>query len=131
MLAADGTLVISVPAHSSLFSAHDVSLGHFRRYRPRHISKLLGRHLRIVREGSLFTSLLPLRVAEVLRERMRAKESTPLSQGTVGIGQWHGGTLATRVIRAILRADAALARQLSRAGVSLPGLSYWAVCSKR
>jgi Methyltransferase domain len=131
MLADDATLIVSVPAHPSLFSAHDVSLGHFRRYRPRQISTLLGRHVRIVREGSLFTSLLPLRGAEVLRERMRAKESTPCAPGTVGIGQWHGGIVMTRGIRAILRVDAALARQLSRAGLSLPGLSYWAVCTKR
>jgi SAM-dependent methyltransferase len=131
LLAPNGTLIVSVPAHQALFSAHDVALGHFRRYRPRQISKLLGRHFDVVREGSLFTSLVPLRGAEVLLERARAKRGRDATREVVGVGKWQGGDLATRGIRGILRVDAALARQLARVGASLPGLSYWAVCSKR
>jgi Methyltransferase domain len=131
LLAADGTLVVSVPAHQLLFSAHDVSLGHFRRYRPSQISELLGRHLRIIRQGSLFTSLLPMRGAQVLVERARSKRPKPEIEAPKGIGQWKGGTFATRGIRSALSADAAFGRRLSRQGISLPGLSYWAICSKR
>lgn len=128
LLGPHGIVVVSVPAHQALFSAHDVSLGHFRRYGPRQISELLNRYLRVVRQGSLFTSLLPLRFAEVVVERLRP---TPAKPDVLGIGGWQGGKIATRSVRAMLRADAAIARRLSRAGASLPGLSYWAVCSKR
>ena len=131
LLDADSILVLSVPAHPTLFSAHDVSLGHFRRYRPRQISELLDRHLRVVRDGSLFTSLLPLRGVEVLLERARTKHAEPTDHEVEGIGQWHGGNLTTNGIRSVLGADAALGRRLSRTRFSLPGLSYWAVCTKR
>src|SRR5688500_19274752 len=32
ILAADGQVLISMPAHMSLFTQHDVALGHYRRY---------------------------------------------------------------------------------------------------
>ncbi len=131
LLAETGTLVVSVPAHQALFSAHDVALGHFRRYRPRQISQLLRRHLHIVREGSLFTSLVPLRGAEVAVERLRSKRHPSDTPTAVGVGQWKGGGPATRAIRGMLRADAAVGRRMSHTPVSLPGLSYWAVCCKK
>jgi hypothetical protein len=90
LLAGNGTLIVSVPAYQMLFSAHDVALGHFRRYRPRRIYALLGRHLRIVRHGSLFTSVLPLRGAQVAAECFSAKRSSkPDTAAPTGIGPCH------------------------------------------
>ena len=131
LLAPHAVLIVSVPAHQSLFSAHDVGLGHFRRYGHRQVGKLLARHLHILRQGSLFTSLLPLRAAEVRLERARARRGKPSGSGVVGVGRWHGNAVVTTVIRRLLTIDAALGRGLSRAGAALPGLSYWAVCTRR
>jgi hypothetical protein len=118
-LKADGWLVVSVPAHPSLYTAHDAMLLHERRYRVREIRALLRRSGTVVQEGSLFTTLLPLRAAEKLLESVRHKEPT-------GIGHWTGGPGLTRLLTGILGADAAANRWLTRTPAWAPGLSYWA-----
>ena len=58
-IAPGGALLVSVPAHPSLYSRHDAALGHYRRYRPADISTLVGARVDVVAEGPLFASLLP------------------------------------------------------------------------
>ena len=53
-------------------------------------------------DGSLFTSLLPLRGVEVLLERARTTHAGPTGHEVEGIGQWHGGNLTTNGIRSVL-----------------------------
>ncbi len=119
------TLIVSVPAHPRLFSAHDTFLHHCRRYRPRAVVELLDRHVEVVRHGSLFTSLVAGRAAQVAAERVgRHRRQT-------GVGAWHGGPLVTGAVTAVLRADARCGGALARRGVRLPGLSHWAVCRPR
>jgi SAM-dependent methyltransferase len=123
-LARSAFAVISVPAHPRLFSDHDRMLEHHRRYRPRELHDLLGRHLDVVARGSLFATLLAPRAAAVLLERAGRH------RGTSGVGGWSGGPALTSAMTAALDADAALGRQLADRGVRLPGLSTWAVCRR-
>lgn len=73
--AAKGTvLVITVPAFQSLWSGHDVFLGHRRRYRLSTVVALVqAEGLRVVERRYLFGVLLP--VAWIRRRRANARES--------------------------------------------------------
>lgn len=127
LLREDGYVVISVPAHQALFSSHDRLLRHFRRYAPADADGLVeGAGLQIVASGGLFGSLLPVRFAQVLVERVRDR-----SGNATGVGQWSGGRVTTGVVRRVLAADAALSLRASGHGRALPGLSYWALCRAR
>ncbi|MET0326341.1 MAG: methyltransferase domain-containing protein [Ilumatobacteraceae bacterium] len=124
-LADDGIAVFSVPAHPRLFSDHDRMLEHHRRYRPAQLRALVERHLHVVRSGSLFTTLVPPRALTVGLEHLgRHRDPT-------GVGAWSAGPLATRAVTAVLDADASLGLRLSGSGLSLPGLSTWAVAVRR
>jgi hypothetical protein len=117
------TVVLSVPAHPALFSAHDRMLEHHRRYQPAEFVALVGRHLQVVAHGPLFTSLLLPRAVSVGLERLgRRRPST-------GVGAWRGGPGLSRTTTAALGADAAAGRWLSDRGLRLPGLSAWAVAT--
>jgi len=126
MLADDGVLVVSVPAHQMLFTGHDTALGHHRRYSAASLSALLGRHLDIVREGSLFTSLLVPRGISAVAERVRPRDVPPAPES-----QWQHGRVLTTAVTAALRADSALGRVTANRRFRPPGLSVWAVCRPR
>ncbi len=124
-LRSGGTALISVPAWQPLFSQHDVALSHFRRYSPRAARSVFWQAgLVIETEGGLFHGLLLPRLAQVAGERLGRR--TP----SAGIGSWHGGARTTRAVNAVLRGDADVSRRLSDRGFQLPGLSYWALCTK-
>jgi hypothetical protein len=118
-------VVISVPAHPRLYSDHDRFLGHHRRYRPAELRTLVGRYLDVVDQGSLFTSLLAPRLAEVALERLGRH------RGDRGVGHWDGGPRLTGAVEATLDADAAAGRWLSQRGLEIPGLSTWVVARAR
>lgn len=120
-LVADATVVVSVPAHPRLFGAHDVMLGHHRRYRRAELLELLAPHLDVVDDGPLFMSLVPLRAIQVARER---RGSQP---GPTGVGQWNAPSAVTGAIRLALRTDAGIGTGLTRLGLPARGLSHWAV----
>jgi SAM-dependent methyltransferase len=120
-----GPLVVSVPAHPALFSAHDRMLEHRRRYRRGELLTMLRRHVDVVESGSLFTTLLLPRAVGVAAERL-GRDAEP-----AGIGAWSAGPLATGVVTRVLNTDASLGRWLAAHGVVLPGLSAWAVCRRR
>ncbi len=73
-LAQDGLLVATVPAYDWLFSAHDVALGHFRRYTQRRLCRVIGQRLRVLQSGYFVSGLFPLaaisRAASVLLYRL-------------------------------------------------------------
>jgi SAM-dependent methyltransferase len=126
LLTEDGLLLLSVPAYARLFSAHDAMLGHRRRYSPSDCLRLLGAcGLEVRMSGGLFLSLLPLRFAAVVAERGGVWRRKPR-----GIGGWHGGAVLTRLLGGALAADARVSHALAKRGRSLPGLSYWALCSR-
>ena len=120
-----GSVLVSVPAYESLYSAHDRALRHRRRYSPAQCRGLLEQAgLRVVASGGLFLSLLPPRAVQVLAERARSRRLKPRH----GVAEWRRGRVFTRAATRALRLDARLSLRLSERGVALPGLSYWALC---
>jgi hypothetical protein len=118
-------LIVTVPAYQSLFSSHDVFLKHFRRYTNRQLrNRLEGAGLRVLDMGYFFASLLPLRIAAVIGERL----SPPAPSAGTGLSTYAGGPLKSSILSAVLKADAFTALTLRRIGVSLPGLSNYAIC---
>lgn len=127
-LAPAGWVLVGVPAYQALFSSHDEALRHHRRYAPRQLHRVLeSAGLRVEGSGSLFHLLLPVRAAQVARERFGGRP-VPAE----GVGAWEGSPGRTAVLTAVLewegRASLALARR--HLGV-VPGLSTWALCRRR
>ena len=120
--------LITVPAFQSLFCSHDTFLGHYRRYS----SRLLREHaessgLRVDDIGYFFFSLLPLRLLQVVRERLAGTgERAP----TTGLVTWGESAAAAAAMRRVLVFDARVAFGLKRIGITLAGLSNYAVCRK-
>lgn len=120
--------LITVPSYQALFSSHDEFLGHYRRYSTR----LLKQHveaagLTVQEHGDFFLSLLPLRLMQVIRERL-AGPASPRS--TTGLVTWRGSAGMAAAMHRALVLDVGASRALRRFGVSLPGLSKFAVCRK-
>lgn len=124
-LRADSWAIATVPAFQGLFTAHDTFLAHHRRYTRRQlVDALTAGGLHVQECGYLFTSLLAPRAAQRVLEAVRGPGST------MGIGDWGGGPVLTRVIERLLSADARLGLKLQRLGLTLPGLSVWATCRR-
>ena len=119
-LARHTTLLASVPAYAWLFGPHDVRLRHFRRYGRREFTGELSTVVDVVADGSLFTSLVPLRAAANLAHRVTGAEPAAETQ-------WSGPGWAATAVSAVLRTDARAGVALGRAGVRVPGLSWWAL----
>ncbi|MFW2335860.1 methyltransferase domain-containing protein [Ilumatobacter sp.] len=113
--------LVAVPAYQALFGAHDVSLGHHRRYARRELLDQLAPWVDVVEHGSLFTSLLLPRAVTVVAERFR-----PAADAVHGVGNWSGGSAVTAAANGCLAADARIGRALARTGIRVPGLSHWA-----
>ncbi|WP_294825070.1 hypothetical protein [uncultured Flavobacterium sp.] len=111
----------SVPAFQSVFSSHDVLLGHYRRYTLGQLEQVLeSRGFSISSRGYYFTSLLLLRWMEKLFKKDK-KES---------IDNWEGGKTKSRLINAILNIDFRTSLLLKRAGIIIPGLSCYCLCKR-
>jgi SAM-dependent methyltransferase len=122
-----GHLIVTVPAFPFLYSRHDAFLAHYRRYARKQLVRLVrDANLFCVRSGYLFLSLLPIRFAEVLRERITDGER----EGIRGVGGWSSGKVLTLAVAAILRWENRLSLFLNSRGVRIPGLTVWAVCKK-
>lgn len=124
------TVLVSVPAWQSLFTAHDTFLHHFRRYSPAQGRALLERAgLAIVAQGGLFHSLILPRALGKAREFVQARvlSTSVESKGT----EWSGGPLLSKAVGAALAADNAVSRVLAERELDVPGLSWWALCEKR
>lgn len=118
--------LITVPSFQALFSSHDRVLGHYRRYSGATLRVLFRRvKLRCEASGYLFASLLPVRVLQVLRERVAGSRSTSTDLAT-----WGGGPAKARTLAALLTLDGRLALALTRIGIRIPGLSNFAICRK-
>jgi SAM-dependent methyltransferase len=122
----DTRLLITVPSFQSLFCSHDRFLGHYRRYSNRMLERLFASaKLASIEAGYLFASLLPVRVLQVVRERIAGFTEAPTDLAT-----WRGSEMNARALAAILTFDGRLALHLARIGVRIPGLSNFAICRK-
>lgn len=118
--------LVTVPAYQSLFCAHDVFLRHFRRYSNRELrNRLEHAGLRVIEIGYFFSSLLPLRILQVLKERASA---APATVSGTGLSDYNGGRLVTTVVSRLLIADAFTTLALQKLGIRIPGLSNFALC---
>jgi trans-aconitate methyltransferase len=121
-------LLITVPAYQSLFCSHDAFLGHYRRYSNRTLREHVERSgFSVLDIGYFFTSLLPLRLLQVVKERALGLKP---ERNTSGLVTWTGGAGAAALLHAVLVSDARFSRLLGKAGIRLPGLSNYAICVK-
>ncbi|MGL4956955.1 MAG: class I SAM-dependent methyltransferase [Bacteroidales bacterium] len=113
------SIIITVPAFQSLYSAHDVWLGHYKRYSQSElIASLEQLGFKIVSSGYFFTSLLIL-----VFIKKKLEHILPQKQQS-GIGTWRGGVFLSTVLSVILRIDYLLFSKLLRC----KGLSVYAIC---
>jgi SAM-dependent methyltransferase len=123
-LAPDGLVLVTVPAFQALFSAHDRFLKHHRRYTLSGLRDVVAAAgLAPVADGYLFGSLLPARVVTTA-----VGASATAEAGVRGIGGWRGGPLLTRIVTTALQMDNAIMLAGRRLGLTLPGLTAWALC---
>lgn len=124
----DTRFLITVPAFQSLFSSHDTFLGHYRRYSNATLRRLVeASGFTVIAIGYFFGSLLPLRLLQVLKERvLRIAPGQPSS----GLVTWRGSARSADLLRSALTLDARLSMLAGTAGVTLPGLSNYAICAK-
>jgi hypothetical protein len=126
-VAAQGWVLVTVPAFQALFSQHDHRLRHVRRYSRAQIADVITRAgLEVVDSGYLFSSLVAPRALGVLSERAWPNHG-PVP---AGIGQWRGSPLVTRALHRVLCWDNALCLAAHDRGLNLPGLSAWLTCRK-
>ena len=112
-----GKLVITVPAHQWMWSAHDVVNHHKRRYSKQALRALVeSSPLKLERIGYFNSLLFPLAVAERLSSKLRGKDDADLS-------------LPPRPLNAALERVFALERHLVARLPLPPGLSLFAVAS--
>jgi len=134
-LVSGGHALLSVPAHAELFTRHDISLGHYRRYSAQRLRKLaLNAGLEVIRNNGLFHSLLPLRILQKGAELARGEHSVTAvngpATGDTALSKWRGGALLTALVAGALRADTELSTTATSLGIALPGLSAWILARK-
>ena len=123
----DGLVLVSVPAWQALSTRHDDFLVHHRRYAPATCDRLLvGAGLEILKRGGAFHSLVLPRAATALREKVasRTAKLPALAESNIA---WNHGSVVTGLVTGALHLDNLASRVFARAGVNVPGLSYWAL----
>ena len=112
-----GRLVITVPAHRWMWSAHDVVNHHKRRYSKRALTQLIeGSPLRLDRIGYFNSLLFPVAIAERMSSKVRGNNDAVLKLPPAPLN------------RALERAFAAERHLIGRLPLP-PGLSLFAVAS--
>ncbi len=135
-LNAGGRALISVPAFMSLFTAHDLALGHYRRYRLSQLCDVMtGCGLRLEARGGVFHSLILPRLLAKTKERLQGFRATPRPesaavQAETEVGRWSGKPWVTGIVELALKIDNGFSRIFAAGGLSLPGLSVWALGRK-
>lgn len=112
-------IIITVPAHQRLFSAHDIALKHYRRYNR---TKLLNC---IEKAGFKATTINEFYTSLVIPRLLTQNRS-------IGISNWSlpETHYFTRFIRLILNIDFMFCCWLNKFGIYLKGLSIFAIIEK-
>jgi SAM-dependent methyltransferase len=112
-----GKLVITVPAHQWMWSAHDDLNHHERRYSKRELKRLVENSpLRLDRIGYFNSFLFPFAIAERIATKIRRKDSANLALPS---------PLLNRALEGVFAAERHFAGRLPLP----PGLSLFAVAS--
>ncbi len=126
VIAENATILITVPACPFVFSAHDHLLNHYRRYSLNQLVKLCEQAgLRISSKGYFFFTLLVARLFQVGLEKVKLR--TP----SKSLDNWHGSKSLTIALTLLLWIDFKIGYLVNKAGIRLPGLSAYCICSKR
>ena len=113
--------LFAVPAFQSVFSNHDVLLGHYRRYNLKQLETVLTKqHFQIESKGYYFTSLLLVRGLE----RMFNKNKK------ASIDNWTGSSFKSKLITSVLQLDFGFTHLLQKFGIRMYGLSCYCICKK-
>lgn len=111
----------AVPAFQSVFSSHDVLLGHYRRYTLSQLDNLLVKNqFKSIDKGYYFTTLLLFRKFDKFLKK--DKEAS--------IDNWEAGKLKTSLINIMLTVDFKISLLLKKIGITIPGLSCYCLCKK-
>ena len=114
-----GTLVVTVPAHGWMWSAHDVVNHHRRRYSKRALKRLIeASPLKLDKIGYFNSLLFPIAVAERMYSKVRGKDEADLKLPPPALNT------------ALEKAFAAERHLIARLPLP-PGLSLFAVASAR
>ena len=113
--------LFAVPAFQSVFSNHDMLLGHYRRYNLKQLQQVLQPYnFHIINKGYYFTSLLLVRWIESIFNKNKK----------ASIDNWSGNPLKSKFITIILKLDFAFAQVLQKFGIKIYGLSCYCICKK-
>jgi len=131
-----GQILITVPAWMRLFSAHDLALRHYRRYTPKTgLALINATDLAVLRKGGLFHALAIVRALQVLRSGQVEPLADPglysSESERIGLGTWNAPTVVTKLVSLVLELEGLVSQGASVLGLELPGLSWWALCTKR
>ena len=111
----------AVPAFQSVFSSHDVLLGHYRRYTLPQLKKVLESNgFKVLDEGYYFFTLLLFRKLDKFLKKDK-KES---------IDNWSAGKFKTGLINTMLSIDFRITLIMKKIGITIPGLSCYCLCVK-
>ena len=121
-----GRMLLTAPAFQVLFSGHDRFLKHHRRYSLTQLRQLAAdAGLAVESSGYLFGSLLLPRSLSRIAQALGLK-----SENHQGVGGWNHGQVLSKALEWALNLDNHLMLSLSKLGLTLPGLTAWALCRK-
>lgn len=125
--AAPGAIfLITAPAFNLLYSNHDSFLEHHRRYNKKQLEDTIrSGGLSLLNSGYIFSSLLLLRSCSVAWEKLKTGDKQ-----FAGVTTWRHGKPLTSLISSFLATENKISLWLNRHGVTIPGLSVWALCKK-
>ncbi|MEL6720891.1 MAG: methyltransferase domain-containing protein, partial [Bacteroidota bacterium] len=119
-------IFITVPAFQSLYTTHDDFLGHYRRYTNKTLVQTIKQAgFQKLKVGYFFSSLLPVRLLKVIKERFLGKD-----EESTGLVEWTGSESTTKLIKQILITDYKVSHFFRKIGIKIPGLSNYVVIKK-
>lgn len=127
LLKEDGTILITVPAHANLFSTHDMSLKHYRRYDFAKFELLMhDSQLNVDKCHFFYSSLFIIRWLQV---KLR-KRGMNIRDNSIALWKYSDKNLITIILTGILDFDFLINVILNRIGINIPGLSIICVAKK-
>ncbi len=119
--------VVVAPAFQSLYCSHDKFLGHCRRYNKKTLKNVFEQAgLLALDSGYFFLLPLMMRSLKVFFEKVFQSKKEPSSE----IVTFNTSKSVNSLIRMVLNIDFTISFLLQKIGISLPGLSNYAVCKK-
>ena len=133
MMKPGATFIMTVPAFNSLFSSHDRSLRHFRRYNLSRLKELTRdeNEYPIKEAFYFFNTLLYIRIVQKITQLIFGEKKELESFQSINEWKFSVDHPFTRLIEFILKTDALICRTAARLGIRIPGLSLCLVLERR